>query len=48
MAPIVSNRPTASQYSAGHGGEPDLAIEQVLILLRRRPQRGKLEAKRMM
>ena len=33
MAPIVSNRPTASQCSAEHGGEPDLAIEQALILL---------------
>ena len=38
MAPIVSNRPTASQYPAEYGGEPDLAIEQALILLRLWPQ----------
>ena len=38
MAPIVPNRPTASQYPAEYGGVPDLAIEQALILLRLWPQ----------
>ena len=46
-APIASDRGTASRCAARHGSQPDLAIEQILILLRLRPQGGEVEAKRM-